>query len=74
MIWDLVIAILALVAGMGTGILITGFVSNHDLYRAHQKGKVDGLRHREELIHQMQRRIDHLESVTRRMTFNGGRN
>jgi hypothetical protein len=65
------ISLFALSIGFAVGILTTGFVSNRELYRANQKGRDAGLKHREELIHQMQRRIDYLENVARRITYQG---
>ena len=65
------ISLFALSIGFVVGIFTTGFVSNRELYRANQKGRDAGLRHREELIHQMQRRIDYLENVARRITYQG---
>ena len=71
-IWHLaLISFFALSIGFVVGIFTTGFVTNRELYRANQKGRDAGLRHREELIHQMQRRIDYLENVARRITYQG---
>lgn len=67
-IWHLVlISFFAYSIGFVVGILTTGFVSNRELYRANQKGRDAGMKYHEEMIHQMQRRIDYLESVTRRI-------
>lgn len=65
------ISLFALSIGFAVGILTTGFVSNRELYRANQKGRDAGMKYHEETIHQMQRRIDYLESVTRRIKYQG---
>lgn len=63
--------IAALTVGLIVGILITGHVSNRELSQAWEAGRERGQADSRQLMEQMQRRINRLESAGKRVRLYG---